>query len=114
MELTINRRESGDVAILDLSGRLVMGAEATRLREELMTLVNARQPKVLLNLEGLGFVDSSGMGALVGTASAAKALGVQLKFVKPSATLRKVLEIAHLTHILDIREDEQDALDSFD
>ena len=113
MQLTINRREEEGVIILELGGRLVLGPEANRLREELITLVNDRAPKVLLNLGGLGFVDSSGMGALVGSAAVAKDLGVQMKFVNPTKTLMKVLEIAHLTEVLDNHQDEKSALASF-
>ncbi len=113
MQLTINRRDVEGVAILELAGKLVLGAEADRLREELMTLINDRHPKIMLVLAELGFVDSSGMGALVGSAAVAKDLGVQMKFVSPTATLMKVLEIAHLTDVLDIHQDEQSALGSF-
>ena len=113
MQLTINRREVDGVVILELGGKLILGPEAERLRDDLMMLVNDRAPKVLLDLGGLGFVDSSGMGALVGSAAMAKDLGVQIKFVNPTETLMKVLEIAHLTEVLDIHQDEKSALDSF-
>jgi anti-sigma B factor antagonist len=64
-QLSINQRQAGDVAILDLNGEVRIGDSATALRGAIRELVAAGNKKILLNLAGVRYIDSSGIGELI-------------------------------------------------
>ena len=65
MSFEIQQREREGIVILDLKGRLVVGDAASRLRDETLSLASAGHNKVVLNLAGVDFIDSTGLGAMV-------------------------------------------------
>ena len=65
MNLTTTSRQVDGVTVMDVSGRIVLGEESSTLREALKTLATNGQKKVLVNLAGVSYIDSSGLGALV-------------------------------------------------
>ena len=73
MSFEINKREREGIVILDLKGRLVVGEAASKLREEMIALAAAGQHRVVLNLRGVDFIDSTGLGAMVIVAPAGRA-----------------------------------------
>ena len=114
MTLQISARESGDVSILDLRGRLTIDAgESELLSDQLRRLVANGVRKLLLNLEDLTQVDSSGVSIIVGTFVSLKRQSGDLKLLCPSGRVLEVLTVLHLIEIIPSFQDEAEALASF-
>jgi anti-sigma B factor antagonist len=120
MTLLCRMRQRGDVAILDLEGILSLedptapqDAINIGLGEKVRELVESGQRKILLNFAGVRYMDSAGVGQLIGTYTSARNRGAALKLMKPTRDVRKVLELTQLARILDVRDDEEKALAAF-
>ena len=114
MTLQISARESGDVSILDLRGRSTIDSgESELLSDQLRTLVANGVRKLLLNLEDLTQVDSSGVSIIVGTFVSLKRQSGDLKLLCPSGRVLEVLTVLHLIEIIPSFQDEAEALASF-
>src|ERR1700687_2432158 len=96
MGLTASSRQVDDVTVVDLSGRLVLGEESKMFREKLKDLAGQGQKKVLLNLAGVTFVDSSGLGALVGGYTTLTTHGGQLKLLNLTKFIHDLLQFTKL------------------
>ena len=79
--LNIKQRQAGDVAILDLDGEVRMGDSATALRGAIRGLVAGGNQKILLNLAGVRYIDSSGIGELIANYTTVGRGGGQLKLL---------------------------------
>src|SRR5260370_27133174 len=120
MTLKHNVRQTGDVAILDLSGRLSLGealafgpGSGVVLGEAIRQLAKKGQKKVLLNLAEVTYVDSSGVGQLVGALTTARNQGGDLKLLKPSSQVLDLLKTTKLNTVFDIQEDQAAAIRTF-
>jgi anti-sigma B factor antagonist len=111
--LQITIRESNNVTILDLQGRVTIGLSADTLANQLRDLVDAGVRKVLLNFSGVPQVDSSGITALVRSFVSLQRLGGTLKLLRPSGRVREVLELTRLLQSIPAFDDEAAALASF-
>src|SRR3990172_2102998 len=113
MPLRITSRQTDGVTILDLSGRIVLGEESNTLREALKGLANQGEKKVLLNLAGVNYVDSSGLGTLAsGYITLANQQG-KLKLLNLAKTTRDLMEFTNLLSVFEVFDDEAVALKSF-
>ena len=65
--MKIEERTSGDVIVLDLKGKITLGAGDELLKDKVNSLLNQGQRKIILNLEAVPYVDSAGLGAVVRT-----------------------------------------------
>jgi len=108
--LQITERAVGGVFIFDLSGDLVYDGGTRMLRDVLKTAVAAGARACLLDLEGITYLDSGGVGMLVEMYRHVTRQGGQLKMLRPSPCARRVLGITHLTAVFDIFDDEPEAL----
>jgi anti-sigma B factor antagonist len=106
-------RQVGDVAIVDISGRITMGEENYMLREIVRELVDKGNKKILLNLHEVAYVDSSGLGELVKVYTTVRNQGGQLALLNPSKRVSNLLEITKLARVFDIEPDETEAIASF-
>lgn len=107
-------RAEGDVAIVDLRGRLVAGEAVDSLHTVVNQLVAEDCKKILLNLSEVDWIDSSGIGELVGSIKLAERFSVVIKLLRIGDRVRHVLSISKLLPVLDVYEDEQEALASFE
>jgi anti-sigma B factor antagonist len=113
-------RQIEEITILDLSGRLSLG-EVLAIRpgrnlplgEVVRELAEEGHKKILLNLAGVKYVDSSGVGQLVGTLTNARAQGVELKLFNPAKPVLDLLKMTKLLAVFDVRENEEAALAAF-
>jgi anti-sigma B factor antagonist len=101
------------VLVVDLSGRLTLGPEVEVLRAELLGQVDRGERRLLLNCEGLTYIDSAGVGELVSAYSAVVRRGGELKLLKPGGRLREVLQITRLDTLIPVCEDEETAVTEF-
>jgi anti-sigma B factor antagonist len=120
MSLKYNTRQSGDVTILDLNGRLSLGealafgpGSGVVLGETVRELTKKGQKKFVLNLADVSYVDSSGVGQLVGALTTARNQGGDTKLLKPSSQILALLKTTKLDTVFDIHDDEAAALQSF-
>jgi anti-anti-sigma factor len=105
----IERTVSG-VTIFTLSGDLVYDDGTRVLRDVVKNAVAAGARACLLDLEGITYLDSGGVGTLVEMFRHVTRRGGQLKILRPSACARRVLGITRLTAVFDIFDEEPDAL----
>ena len=98
--------------IVDCYGRLVFGEETTELRRHVKELL-ATNPRIVLNLRDLTFMDSAGMGTLVGLFASSYTAGGKLKLAHLGKHIREVLYIAKLISVFEVFPDEYAAVKSF-
>lgn len=113
MHLEVQQRETEGIAILDLSGRLVLSPEATDLRRKLARIVEDGSKNAILNLKEIHFIDSSGLGYLVVAHSTFEDAGGAMKLLHLSKRSAELLILTKLTTVFEIFDDEQDAINSF-
>lgn len=113
MPLSIERREIEGIGIFDLRGRVVVGPEATELREALSRAAATPNPNLILNFEQVHFIDSTGLGTLVVGHSLIKQAGGALKLLNLSKRSAQLLILTKLSTVFEIFNDEQDAINSF-
>jgi anti-sigma B factor antagonist len=113
MSLEIVRREREGIALLDLKGRIVVGEEATRLRETLRALVDEGKHNVVLNLHEVDYIDSTGLGALVMCYNSVGKAGGKVKLVNLNQRTIELLVMTKLAIVFESFSDEQDAVNSF-
>ena len=112
-ELNINERQAGDVTVLDMSGKITIGEGSVALRTAIRRLLEEGKKRILLNLAGVGYIDSSGIGELVSSFTAINKEGGQLKLLNLTQKLQDLLAITKLLTVFDVYESEADALNSF-
>ncbi len=112
-ELDVNRRQAGDVTILDLSGAVRMGEGAVSLRNAIRELADQGNTKILLNLGGVKNIDSSGIGELIANYTTISRNGGQLKLLNLTEKIQNLLVITKLLTVFDSYDNESDALNSF-
>jgi anti-sigma B factor antagonist len=112
-ELNISERQAGDVTILDMDGKVTIGEGSVALRSTIRRLLGDKKKKILLNLAGVGYVDSSGIGELVSSFTAVNKEGGQLKLLNLTQKIQDLLAITKLLTVFDVFENEGDALASF-
>ena len=106
-------RQAGDVAIIDLSGGITIAGGIGLLRNTIQQLVAGGHRNVLVNLKELIYVDSAGMGELVGACTTVRNLGGDMKLVNPQARVTHLLHMTKLSTLFAVFADEQTALQSF-
>jgi len=111
-------RHTGDVTILDLNGRISLtdalwSASGVVLGQVIRELVKKGERKIVLNLKGVTYIDSSGIGELMGALTSVQKQGGELKLVNPIPRVIDLLRITRLDTLLDVRDDENSAIQSF-
>ena len=113
MALTVNTRENGDVAVVEIAGRLTMGEGCKTLNQELEGLVSGGSNSLLLDFSRTAVMDSQGIEVLVRHYTTLGQRGGQLKLLNPSPRVHEVLKIAGLLEYFPAFEDEAQAVQSF-
>lgn len=113
MSLTANIRHFGNVAVVDLDGKITLGDNTGILRENLKSLLSQGTKNILLNMSGVSYVDSAGLGELVGAYTTAANQGGSVKLLNLQTKLRDLMQITKLHTIFAAYTDEEEALNSF-
>ena len=113
MKFEISRREKEGITILDISGKLIMGESAGELRERFTGVIESGSKNIILNLVGVDYIDSTGLGALVMCHTKAESVEGKIKLLNLTRRNIELLVLTKLTTIFDIFTDEQDAVNSF-
>ena len=112
-ELEVRERQAGDVSILDLSGAVRIGEGSISLRNTIRSLVDGGKNKILLNLAGVKYMDSTGIGELIASYTTVSRGGGHLKLLNLTDKIQDLLVITKLLTVFDVYESESDALNSF-
>ncbi len=109
MDLKMEKRQVNGITIVSCQGRIMFGDEANALRDFLREAL-AETPRMVLNLGGVTYIDSGGLGMLVGVYSSARGAGADIKLTGLGQRLRDVLQITKLATVFEVFNTEQDAL----
>ena len=113
MSLEIQQRSREGLAVLDVSGRITVGSEAGELRQQVAALAAAGSKNIILNLAGVDYIDSTGLGALVICATTLRKSGGDIKLLNLNKRNLELLVITKLATVFALFTDEQDAVNSF-
>ena len=113
MALKMTDREVDGASVVALDGRIVMGAEGRALHEKLENLISNGKKKIVLNMNHIEYVDSSGLGTLVSAHLSAKHHGASLKLSNLGRKFLEVLELTRLATVFEVCNTEASAVASF-
>src|SRR5579862_9297786 len=114
MDAKANVRFSGFVAIVDLEGRLTLGADCGLVRSTIRGLVSQGHKSILLNLGGVSYIDSAGLGELVGSYATVTNLGGSLKLLNTQTRVNDLMQVTKLYTVFVNFTDEAEAVRSFE
>lgn len=110
--MEINRRESGEIVVFDINGEIDL-YNAPEIKDKIKEEMNKNKVNIVINLDKVSYIDSSGIGVLISSLSNLKKVGGALKLINVYASVRKVFELTKLTSFFDIYDGEADALAAF-
>ena len=113
MNMTIRTRQVGGITILDIGGRIVLRKESASVREVIRDLLNNGHKQILFNLGDVNYIDTIGLGSLVGAFMTVRKQGGDLKLLNLPAKFAGVMQITKLNTVFDIINDEAVAVKSF-
>ncbi len=113
MSVELNYRQIGDVSVVDVSGRITLGDGSSTLRNALREMGGKGQKKILLNLAGLTYIDSSGIGELVSAYATLANQGGRLKLLNLTDRVKDLLLLTKLYTVFEVYTDEAKALASY-
>mgnify|MGYP001563772779 CR=1 FL=1 len=111
--MQIETRSVGDVTILDLKGKMTLGEGDEALKDRINTLVAEGHKKLVLNLEGVPYIDSAGLGEIVRTYTTVSRQGGSLKLLNLTKRIHDLLSITKLLTVFDTFDTESEAVRSF-
>jgi anti-sigma B factor antagonist len=113
MALEITQREREGIVILSLQHRITVGPESSALREKVAALAAAGLRKIVLDLAGVDYIDSTGLGALVICATSLRKMGGNVKLLNLTPRNIELLVMTKLATVFEIFTDETEAVNSF-
>jgi len=113
MNMTTKIRQVGGVTIVDIGGRIVLGEESAALRDLVFGLLSKEHKQILFNLAEVDYIDSAGLGALVGAFTSARKQKGELKLLNLTNKVHDVMQITKLYTVFDIMDDETEGVKSF-
>ena len=111
--MQIEEREVGEVLILNLSGKLTIGEGDELLKDKINSLVQQGRRKLVLNLAGVPYIDSAGLGEIVRTYTTVSRQGGKLKLLNLTKRIQDLLAITKLLTVFETFDSEQEAVQSF-
>jgi anti-sigma B factor antagonist len=111
--LRATHRDAGQVTVVDLSGRILLGEGSALLRKTVRDLLEQGHSKMVLNLGDVDYIDSSGIGELVSAFTTVKNRGGDLKLLNLTKKVRDIIQLTKLYTVFDVYTDESTALHSF-
>jgi len=111
--MVIEERVIGDITVLDLKGKMTLGEGDELLKDKINSLIHQGQKKLLLNMEGVPYIDSAGLGEIVRTYTTVSRQGGNLKLVNLTKRITDLLSITKLLTVFETFDNEPEALKSF-
>jgi anti-sigma B factor antagonist len=113
MALQGTTREVNDIIIVDFSGKITLGEGSALLRRTIKDMIDRGHRKLLINLEDVDYIDSSGIGELVSAYTTVRNSEGELKLLNLTKRVHDLLQITRLFTVFDVQSDEEKALLSF-
>ena len=110
--MEISQRKADRVVILDIQGEIDL-YNAPEIKDTMQKLIKAQKYSIIINLEKVSYIDSSGIGALISSLSNLKKYQGSLKIINVYASVKKVFELTKLTSFFEIYDSEEEALSKF-
>ncbi|MGA2904841.1 MAG: STAS domain-containing protein [Candidatus Korobacteraceae bacterium] len=114
MSMKASVRQVEGVTVVDLSGRIKLGEGSSVLRDTVKDLLAKGHKNILLNLGDISYIDSSGIGELVGAFTSVRNQGGELKLLHLTKKVHDLLQITKLYTVFDVKDDEAAAIRAFD
>jgi anti-sigma B factor antagonist len=111
--MQIDERTVGNVKVLDVTGQITMGQGNTQFKDKIHSMVNQGHKQILVNLGGVSYVDSAGLGELVAAFTTVSRNGGKMKLVNMTKKMNDLLAITKLSNVFETFDKEQDAVKSF-
>jgi anti-sigma B factor antagonist len=111
--MQIEQRTVGDVTVLDVKGRITLGEGDEVLKDKVNSIINQGHKKLVLNLAEVPYIDSAGLGQIVGTYTTVSRQGGSLKLLNLTKRITDLLSITKLLTVFETFESENDAVRSF-
>jgi anti-sigma B factor antagonist len=111
--LKMTNREVNGVSVVALDGRIVIGEESNALREKLKSLIAEGKKQIVLNMDNIKYIDSTGLGILVAAHCSAKTQGASLRLCHLGSKFQEVLQITKLLTVFEVCDTEAAAVASF-
>ena len=111
--MKIEKRKKGDVVILDLKGKILIGDGIDDLRDSINNIIKENETKVLLNFADVPYLDSTGLGEVVRSYTSIKKSGGTIKIINLTNKVRDLLSVTKLITVFDTFEVEDEAIASF-
>jgi anti-sigma B factor antagonist len=111
--MEIAERTVSDITVLDLKGKMTLGEGDELLKDKINSLLAAGKKKLVLNLEGVPYIDSAGLGEIVRTFTTVSRQGGSLKLLNLTKRIEDLLSITKLLTVFETFESEPDAIKSF-
>src|SRR4029078_456737 len=108
--MQIDERAVGEVKVLDIKGKVTVGEGNELLKDKVNSLVNQGYKKIVLHLEGVPYIDSSGLGEIVSAYTTVSRLGGSMKLVNLTARIKDLLAITKLLTVFETFDSEGDAI----
>jgi anti-sigma B factor antagonist len=113
MKTTVTTRDVGDVKIVELHGKITIGAGDLQMREAIHAAVSGGATKLIVDMKDVTTIDSSGVGELVGCYTTATNRGAKLKLLNLPPKISDVLTVTQLITVFDVFTNEKEAVASF-
>ena len=113
MKTTVTTRDVGDVKIVELHGKITIGAGDLQMREAIHAAVSGGATKLVVDMKDVTTIDSSGVGELVGCYTTATNRGAKLKLLNLPPKISDVLTVTQLITVFDVFTNEKEAVASF-
>lgn len=111
--MQIEERVVNNVTVLDLKGKMTLGEGDELLKDKINSLLQQDRKQIVLNLEGVPYIDSAGLGEIVRTYTTVSRQGGKLKLVNLTKRITDLLSITKLLTVFETFESEQEAIRSF-
>ncbi len=113
MPVTFETKVAGNVCVLTPRGKIVIGEEVTALREKIKELLKGGTKNILFNLSDVSYIDSTGVGALVGSFTTIRNQGGQMRLSNLSPRVKDILLVTKLLTVFDVFDSETEGVKSF-
>ncbi len=113
MSVKLTTHENGEVVIVDISGKLTLGEGTSALRTKIRELVAGGSRRIVLNLSNVTYMDSSGLGELIGSHTTLAIAGGEMKLLNLAGHVHDLLKVTKLVTVFEVFEDEASAVNSF-
>ncbi len=110
--MNISQRERDGIIIMDIQGEIDL-YNAPEIKENVQKLIEKQKINIIINLEKVSYIDSSGIGSLISALSSLKKYHGNMKLVNLLSSVKKVFELTKLTNFFEIYKTENEALKAF-